>query len=70
MCCFGTYSLTSKEKFIPFGLLRKTSIGWRINPPNHLQEVPWHYHGNESRLLCFRGLGTTVVLPADDLVDK
>ena len=51
MCCFGTYSLTSKEKFIPFGLLRKTSRGWRINPPNHLQVVPWHYHGNGSRLL-------------------
>ena len=61
MCCFGTYSLTSKEKFIPFGLLQKASTGWWINPPNHLQVVPWHYHGNGSRLLCFRGHASTMM---------
>ena len=29
------------------------------NPPNHLQVVPRHYHGDRSKLLYFRGHGTS-----------
>ena len=32
------------------------------SPPNHLQVVPWHYHGDGSKLLCFCGHGSTTVL--------
>ena len=31
------------------------------NQPNHLQVVPLHYNGDGSRLICFRGHGSTFV---------
>ena len=31
------------------------------NPTNHLQVVPWHYHGDGSKLLCFGSPGSTMV---------